>query len=861
MSTLSKVNRFFSFIFFPLLLLLGRPAQAVSLDDSFDAGLPFGMFTYVPKADATIEVKGGKLRISVPDTTTYDHWSSIDDAPQVRAPVGNGDFTFETKLELPGNPEGNFNVALIVVFGRYDVFYWGPNRAWNRPRAERTGRGGVDAILPDDFAGPLWLRIRRTGSIYHFEYKTEEKGEWKSAGIENAPQVPRFVGFMVKTWSPLALDAEFDYIKLDNYAVDKAKGGISAKVTLNGQPLPNAFLQVFDAGGKPITDVVTLSSDINGIAYAYNVPPGDVKVRAVSLTSDPSTLVDAKVEAGKLASISIPDIKAPDIPPLCFNSESLAQNPGITKKGWQLLPLPRNTRNAEGWAYTDPAKPDYDTGKPDPKYKVEWLSDIEVPRNYGQGNPASPDESQPIQMESIFWYRIEFTFPDVWKPILGKRDLIIKGYNVDDEDQTWFNGRLLGGHFFNEPNVWTIVREYTIPADAVNPTGVNVLAIQGGQGGWGAGLSGETGSNPCIAPGPAETGSLEVLLLDPQGKPLLGRQITISSPGGAHSVTKSVLDDKPILFSALPAGLYEVMVSGPGINPARGFAEVKAGQKTSLTIRRPSLPFMDLSSSALAAAGLPGWKLLPAASEDRQQLLEDTDITKIDRKDSGKDPVYNRDWLENVNVPGDYGKGDPANPNEAQPIDNDSIFVYRLHVKIPAEWKDAIGNGDLVLANFNVDDEDYTYFNGEFLGSHTFADTRFVWTIRRFYILPKDKIRWGEDNVITIKGGQGTWGAGITEAAPVLVATTSSIVEEIELGVPAPPPPAAVCGDANGDGRVAINDAILTLQIAVGTRKATDAQLAALDLNGDGRVTIAEVILVLRKAVNPAFALAGKNCK
>lgn len=77
----------------------------------------------------------------------------------------------------------------------------------------------------------------------------------------------------------------------------------------------------------------------------------------------------------------------------------------------------------------------------------------------------------------------------------------------------------------------------------------------------------------------------------------------------------------------------------------------------------------------------------------------------------------------------------------------------------------------------------------------------------------------------------------------------------------APPPPAAICGDANGDGRVAINDAILALQIAVGTRKATDAQIAALDLNGDGRVAIAEVILVLRKAVNPAFALTGKNCK
>lgn len=74
-------------------------------------------------------------------------------------------------------------------------------------------------------------------------------------------------------------------------------------------------------------------------------------------------------------------------------------------------------------------------------------------------------------------------------------------------------------------------------------------------------------------------------------------------------------------------------------------------------------------------------------------------------------------------------------------------------------------------------------------------------------------------------------------------------------------PPTVMCGDANGDGKVAIPDAILALQFAVGSKKPTDTQLASLDFNGNGKVDIAEVILVLRKAVNPQTSITGKGCQ
>ena len=58
---------------------------------------------------------------------------------------------------------------------------------------------------------------------------------------------------------------------------------------------------------------------------------------------------------------------------------------------------------------------------------------------------------------------------------------------------------------------------------------------------------------------------------------------------------------------------------------------------------------------------------------------------------------------------------------------------------------------------------------------------------------------------------------------------------------PVPPtpttPPAALPGDATGDGVVDDSDVIGLLDVALGIDTPTPEQLAALDLNGDGRIT------------------------
>ncbi len=55
-------------------------------------------------------------------------------------------------------------------------------------------------------------------------------------------------------------------------------------------------------------------------------------------------------------------------------------------------------------------------------------------------------------------------------------------------------------------------------------------------------------------------------------------------------------------------------------------------------------------------------------------------------------------------------------------------------------------------------------------------------------------------------------------------------------------------GDGNGDGKVNVLDATLSLRIIVGLAPGAPDQLGALDVNADGTVSIPDVILILRIA-------------
>jgi hypothetical protein len=64
-----------------------------------------------------------------------------------------------------------------------------------------------------------------------------------------------------------------------------------------------------------------------------------------------------------------------------------------------------------------------------------------------------------------------------------------------------------------------------------------------------------------------------------------------------------------------------------------------------------------------------------------------------------------------------------------------------------------------------------------------------------------------------------------------------------------PATPSVKLGDLNGDGKISVADATLSLRIAVGLLTATDDQKAADDVNKDGKWTVGDTTLILQVAV------------
>ncbi|HKJ81587.1 MAG TPA: beta galactosidase jelly roll domain-containing protein [Ignavibacteriaceae bacterium] len=106
-------------------------------------------------------------------------------------------------------------------------------------------------------------------------------------------------------------------------------------------------------------------------------------------------------------------------------------------------------------------------------YRDSAWSKITVPQKWEvEGYP---------DYDGIAWYRKEFTLPDN----LSDKSLFLLMGKIDDIDQTYLNGKLLGytGYFNFEPpryngNDYLRVRAYKIPAGYLNTNGKNIIAVR-----------------------------------------------------------------------------------------------------------------------------------------------------------------------------------------------------------------------------------------------------------------------------------------------------------------------------------------------------------------------------------------------
>ncbi|MBN2001422.1 putative Ig domain-containing protein, partial [candidate division KSB1 bacterium] len=183
-------------------------------DEEFDISLS-NYVKYIPNSgpEMSIREREGFMRLQVPSSSVYDHWTSKDLAPQLQRPVENEDWIVETRMELTQVSGIKYHAGLMVWFSQYDLFYWG--------FTENTGtlymsRSGSHGLLTAAFTGGsvVDLRIRREGPIYYFDYKAPGDLDWITAGSDAATGIPVNIGVIAKTWGYVSLILDFDYLRL-----------------------------------------------------------------------------------------------------------------------------------------------------------------------------------------------------------------------------------------------------------------------------------------------------------------------------------------------------------------------------------------------------------------------------------------------------------------------------------------------------------------------------------------------------------------------------------------------------------------------------------------------------------------------
>jgi len=340
-------------------------------------------------------------------------------------------------------------------------------------------------------------------------------------------------------------------------------------------------------------------------------------------------------------------------------------------------------------------------------------------------------------------------------------------------------------------------------------------------------------------------GRITGVVLDANGNPIANAPVTISGPRSTAATTAA---DGSFTALLLP-GDYTVSAALGTDDILKAYnasmtTSVKANEVSVVTLTiNVTLVRMSLRAADLKAAGKPGWRFLSTLPDDvgvfENMAPNYADYVSPTYKDTGTDKLIpTSTWLEDWPlVPGDAG--DLGRAGRPGGIPDNTYWVQRLHFTLPAEME---GAEAFILRDFNTDDiNEITALNGNRIGGEYN-----VWQWNRNWVIPfkKDVVLFGgKENVLAIVGYEGGGGAGhnIDLGGPTLIA--------IVPGAVAPPPPAVVKGDLNGDGKVGIPDATIALRIAVGIEKATPAQLAAGDLNGNGRIEIAEVTQILRAGV------------
>jgi hypothetical protein len=565
------------------------------------------------------------------------------------------------------------------------------------------------------------------------------------------------------------------------------KGTVAATVKTDGGDLPPypAWVSVTDDSGKEIGGSPTT---IDGQSFVVNLPPGNYQVAAGKEFYQSSPPENITVKAGQETPVSL-TIKA--YPSISLGSDTSPTSVSdVSKDGW-ISKTDQDPANPISWYDLSPAQPDYVTDS-------SWTAQ-DVPGNLNP--PAS----------TLYWYRLNFKIPDDWVTNYSDKDFGVGNFNMDDSDRTFLNGTDIGERWGDccRP------RWYAASQDLLNANGDNTLAIQALQLGGGVGFSNDpryyAGSSAQQIPTlfvSDPTNTITGVVKDASGQPVPDVPMEIWGSGIWGKISSQATTDAngAYKFYGIPRGSYSVV----RVAQENLFPDGSDVQQVETTEGRNTVT-QNFSVKVRPSVWLIQENGFNWLSDDNSA---GEDHSAVDDPDTNFVPLEISKAKGNWSQLDDYGSGG----------------WLRLRVKFPDSWKSELGSADMRLWNFNFANTDVTYFNGTQIGE---TDDAFL--SQRDYLIDKSLVNTTGDNVIDIKGSGGAPG-GFAIWRPILTLMATPTATTIQ-------------GDLNGDGAVGVQDATLSLRIAVGLILPTGNQTVAGDVNGDGKLTVQDTTLILRKAV------------
>jgi hypothetical protein len=164
--------------------------------------------------DATmprLSIHDGCFSMEVSDVTSYDHWDNVDRAPQLQYDVNAGDWSVETFVRV-SETSGHHHAGLMVYFSQYDIIYFGLFNSGSREKLV-VQRSGERALFEIPYGDSASLKIEKVGTDYEF-YVDQGRG-WEKKLTITETEEPAKVGFILKTWSPTSIRAEFSYFRYE----------------------------------------------------------------------------------------------------------------------------------------------------------------------------------------------------------------------------------------------------------------------------------------------------------------------------------------------------------------------------------------------------------------------------------------------------------------------------------------------------------------------------------------------------------------------------------------------------------------------------------------------------------------------